>query len=315
MSPVWTHFNRRNGERVGAEAGATFQSAWWILIVTVAFGLTAGSASAALVVRGLTKSLRIAVKGLASGSGEVASASGQLALSSRSLAQASSEQAASIQKVSASSSMISTQAEDNQSHAQSATTLVTSSQKSFRDADHELDQMVAAMCEINTQSGKIAKIIKVIDEIAFQTNLLALNAAVEAARAGEAGMGFAVVADEVRSLSYRCAEAARDTSVLIEESITKANDGMGKVDHVARTIRSITGEVAQIQALVVQVQTGSQHQGEGIREMAASISQMQQATETTAASAKQSAVAARELSAQSVQLNEIVTDLVSLVRR
>src|SRR6202011_2193544 len=105
--------------------------------------------------------------------------------------------------------------------------------------NQSLDQMIVAMGEINTQSDKISKIIKVIDEIAMQTNILALNAAVEAARAGEAGMGFAVVADEVRNLSQRCSQAAKDTAALIEESIAKSNEGGVKLDQVTKAIRKI----------------------------------------------------------------------------
>ena len=162
------------------------------------------------------------------------------------------------------------------------------------------------MGEINTQSGKISKIIKVIDEIAFQTNILALNAAVEAARAGEAGMGFAVVADEVRNLAQRCAQAARDTAALIEESIAKSNDGKVKVDEVADAIRAITEESAKVKTLVDEVNLGSQEQARGIEQIGKAITQMEQVTQTTAASAEESAAAAEELNAQSETLKDIV---------
>ena len=124
-------------------------------------------------------------------------------------------------------------AHKNTENSQEAARLMALSRSKFDEAEQDLNQMVTAMSEINSQSDKIARIIKVIDEIAFQTNILALNAAVEAARAGEAGMGFAVVADEVRGLAQRSAQAAKDTSSLIEESISKSNNGKVKVDQAA----------------------------------------------------------------------------------
>src|SRR5947209_19942322 len=124
--------------------------------------------------------------------------------------------------------------------------------------------MVTSMQEINASSDKISKIIRVIDEIAFQTNILALNAAVEAARAGEAGMGFAVVADEVRNLAQRCAQAARDTAGLIEESIAKANGGRQRVDEVAVAMRAITEEAGKVRDLIDEVNRASQEQSRGI---------------------------------------------------
>jgi methyl-accepting chemotaxis protein/methyl-accepting chemotaxis protein-1 (serine sensor receptor) len=191
--------------------------------------------------------------------------------------------------------------------------LVTGSQQKFLQTNRSLDHMVIAMGDINTQSDKIAKIIKVIDEIAFQTNILALNAAVEAARAGEAGMGFAVVADEVRNLAQRCAQAARDTAQLIEDSIAKSNDGKARVDQVAIDIRAITGEFGKVKTLVDEVNQGSQEQTRGIEQVAQAIVQMQQVTESTAAGAEQSAAAAQQLSAHSVSLKDVVGRLTALV--
>jgi methyl-accepting chemotaxis protein/methyl-accepting chemotaxis protein-1 (serine sensor receptor) len=169
------------------------------------------------------------------------------------------------------------------------------------------------MYEINAQSGKISKIIKTIDEIAFQTNILALNAAVEAARAGEAGMGFAVVADEVRNLAQRAAQAAKDTSSLIEESIAKSNDGKAKVDQVAAAIQALTADSATIKTLVDEVNLGSQEQARGIDQIVKAISQMEQVTQKNAAGAEEGASAAEQLTAQSETVKDVLARLNTLV--
>jgi methyl-accepting chemotaxis protein/methyl-accepting chemotaxis protein-1 (serine sensor receptor) len=243
----------------------------------------------------------------------VASASSQVSSSSQSLAQGASEQAASLQETSASSEQINSMARKNAENSRAAADTVTRSEQRFAEANRSLDQMQSAMNEINASSDKISKIIKVIDEIAFQTNILALNAAVEAARAGEAGMGFAVVADEVRNLAQRCAQAAKDTATLIEDSIGKSSDGKAKVTQVAEAIRGVTEEAGKIKTLVEEVNLGSQEQARGIEQVAKAVTQMEQVTQKAAANAEESASAGEELSAQAETMRGIVRQLMSMV--
>ncbi|HTS46493.1 MAG TPA: methyl-accepting chemotaxis protein [Bryobacteraceae bacterium] len=246
---------------------------------------------------------------LSQGAEQVDSAAGQVSSSSQSLAQGTSEQAASLEETAASSEEISSMARKNAENTKSVAGLVAQSQLRFADTNRSLEQATAAMAEIKTQSDRIAKIIKVIDEIAFQTNILALNAAVEAARAGEAGMGFAVVADEVRNLAERSAQAAKDTAALIEDSIAKSNDGKTKVDQVAVAIHALTEESGKVKMLVDQVDSGIQEQARGVEQIGRAIATMDQVTQAAAANSEESAAAATELATQSDALKDLVRRL------
>jgi len=136
---------------------------------------------------------------------------------------------------------------------------------------------------------------------------------VEAARAGEAGLGFAVVADEVRNLAQRCAQAAKDTADLIEDSVAKSNAGKTKVDQVANAIRTVTEEAGKIKVLVDEISVGSQEQARGIEQIGTAITQMDHVTQTAAASAEEGASAAEELTAQSESLKAVVAQLTQMV--
>ena len=306
-------WNVEAGTRAASDAEGSAASArrWAWLLLLVSLGVGAGLSF--FLVRGVNTAMRRTVGGLNEMAGQVASAASQVASSSQAMAQGASEQAASLEETSSASEEINSMARKNAENSQTAAGLVTQSQQKFAETNVALEKMVGAMSDINASSGKVAKIIKVIDEIAFQTNILALNAAVEAARAGVAGMGFAVVAGEVRSLAQRCAQAAKDTAALIEESIGKSNDGKVKVDQVAALIRVITAESARVKTLVEEVSLGSQEQTRGIEQIAKSLTQMEQVTQQSAAGAEQGAAAAEQLTAQSATLIEVLQQLSSMV--
>jgi methyl-accepting chemotaxis protein/methyl-accepting chemotaxis protein-1 (serine sensor receptor) len=307
-----TRASRLRQEQATARTVKTIGHTQWVdgvlLVVLVCAGFTA-----LWMILGLASTLRTTIAELAQGSEQITTASSQVASASQALAQGASEQAASLEETSAAGEQINATARRNAEDSHAAAQLVTSSQRQFAEANQKLEQMVVAMREINASSDKIARIIKVIDEIAFQTNILALNAAVEAARAGEAGMGFAVVADEVRNLAQRSAQAARDTAALIEESIARSNDGRQKVDHVAEAIASILGEAVKVKDLVDAVSRGSEEQTGGIEQVARAIVQMQSVTQTTAASAEESAAASAELATQAAAMRNVAAHLEALV--
>ncbi|HEY0163693.1 MAG TPA: methyl-accepting chemotaxis protein [Edaphobacter sp.] len=302
-------WNKKGADASIAEIIKNTKSAWWFTLVTAIVALVAGAGIAWFMISTLNRQMHQVVAELTEGAEQIASAASQVASSSQSLAQGASEQAASIEETSASSEEINSMARKNTDNSRSMAELMTSSSDLIGKTNKELDEMVLSMDEINESSGKISKIIKVIDEIAFQTNILALNAAVEAARAGEAGMGFAVVADEVRNLAQRSAQAAKDTALLIEESIAKSNAGKRKVDQVADAIQKITVDSSKVKTLVDEVSLGSEEQSRGLDQIARAITQMEQVTQTSAANAEESAAAAEELNAQSDSLRDVVLRL------
>jgi len=194
----------------------------------------------------------------------------------------------------------------NAENSQTVARLMADTESRVGGANQALVQMVASMSEIEASSDKVARIIKVIDEIAFQTNILALNAAVEAARAGEAGRGFAVVAEEVRNLALRSKEAAKKTEVLIKGSVQLAQNGEGICRQVNANLDEIVASVGKVTTVVGEITKASDEQARGIAQVSQAVAEMDKVTQDNAASSEESASAAEELSGQAQDLGALV---------
>ena len=237
---------------------------------------------------------------------QVAAGSKQVSDSSIALSQGATEQASSIEELTASLEEISSQTKLNAQNANQANELAEVAKNTAVEGNSQMKAMQAAMDEINVSSANISKIIKVIDEIAFQTNILALNAAVEAARAGQHGKGFAVVAEEVRTLAARSAQAAKETTDMIEGSITKVEAGTKIANDTAEALTKIVEDVAKAATLVADIATASNEQATGIAQINQGIMQVSQVVQTNSATAEESAAASEELSSQAELLKESV---------
>jgi methyl-accepting chemotaxis protein len=246
-------------------------------------------------------------------SDEVASAAGEVASASQSLAEGASRQAASIEETSSSLEEMSAMTRQNADHAHQADALMKEANQTIATANSTMDRMTVSMENITRTSEETQKIVKTIDEIAFQTNLLALNAAVEAARAGEAGAGFAVVADEVRNLAMRAAEAAQNTSQLIEASVKQIKDGAGLVDVTNKAFDEVAEQALSVTQLIGEIAAASNEQAQGIRQVNDAVGKMDQIVQQNAATSEESASASEEMSAQAEQMKALVAELAALV--
>ena len=236
---------------------------------------------------------------------QVEAASGQVAGASQSLSQGAAEQAGSVQEISASMTQVGEQTRQNAANANKANEISHKARQAAEEGSRRMDEMLSAMEAINDASGNIAKIIKVIDEIAFQTNILALNAAVEAARAGEHGKGFAVVAEEVRNLAARSAAAARETTDMIDDSLVKVRRGTDLARDTSEALDRIVEGVGEAVEIVGEIAGASNEQATAIAEIGEGILQVSHVTQTNTATAEESASASEEMTSQAKALAEL----------
>ncbi len=254
----------------------------------------------------MSDNLNDVISSISTAAEQVSAGSRQVSDSSVELSQGATEQASSIEELTASLEEISTQTRLNAENAAQASSLAENVKTIALNGNKHMKEMLNAMDDINDSSSNISKIIKVIDEIAFQTNILALNAAVEAARAGQHGKGFAVVAEEVRNLAARSANAAKETTDMIEGSIRKVEGGTKIANETAEALGLIVDGVAKAADLVGNIAEASNEQAAGIEQINQGIMQVSQVIQANSATSEESAAASEELSSQAEVLSEQV---------
>ncbi|MFZ2445566.1 MAG: methyl-accepting chemotaxis protein [Syntrophobacteraceae bacterium] len=284
-----------------------------IIIGFILVGLVSGIVFAVLLARAIIKPIKSAITGLDEASDQVATASQQVSAASQHLAEGSSQQAASLEETSSSLEEMASMTRQNAHNATQARSDMDDAKVIVGKVGAHMEEMALAIDEITRSSEETGKIIKSIDEIAFQTNLLALNAAVEAARAGEAGAGFAVVADEVRNLAMRAADAAKNTSNLIENTIKAVKSGNELTRLTKEAFEENIAISSRIAQLVDEIATASEEQANGIGQISTAVTEMDRVVQQTAANAEESAAASEEMSAQAEQVKSYVRDLMAVI--
>ena len=252
----------------------------------------------------LVKDFRELASSIVSSAEQVDAGAKQVATSSMTLSQGSTEQASSVEELSASIAEISQRVKDNAADAETAKELSRKSGAIMQDSAVDMELTSKAMDDISSTSKDIGKVIKAIDDIAFQTNILALNAAVEAARAGAAGKGFAVVADEVRNLSQKSAEAAKSTTLLIENAIGAVEKGTSLVNKTSASFSQLAAQSSEVNKLVDRISTQAQEQAAAISQISVGIEQVSAVVQMNSATSEESAAASEELSSQANYLKE-----------
>ncbi|MEO1023228.1 MAG: methyl-accepting chemotaxis protein [Bacteroidota bacterium] len=296
-------------DEVHAMVGEAQLKSIWIALGSLLTVLIVGTGIAFLFASSLSRYLKDVVTNIAEGASQIDDSSTVLSNASQRLAEGSTNQAGRLQETSASIEEISAQIKHNAQNAQEGEDAVNASLPMLQNGLEAMSRLNNAMQEIQNSSRQTSNIIKTIDDIAFQTNLLALNAAVEAARAGEAGKGFAVVAEEVRHLAQRSAEAAKNTSSLIQSSQSSSEHGVLVAQEVSENLEQIERKITGISGIVIEISTASKEQSTGIEQLNSAMNQMDSQVQGNASASEESASIAEELSSQANGLMGIVREM------
>lgn len=229
-----------------------------------------------------------------------------LSSGAQTLAQGAEEQNESIDEFQKSLNIVSALTEQDGENADKVTHLSNLAWDAVMESDRKMHEMTEAMKEIENSSQEIAKVIKLIEDIAFQTNILALNAAVEAARAGAAGKGFAVVADEVRNLAAKSSEAANSTVAMIQKSNEAVGNGTNIVVATAEALRAVGENVKSMNTVLSRIGESTAEQGRAFKVMTAAAEQISAVVHANSSAAEENSAASEELSRQSETLKELV---------
>ncbi len=254
----------------------------------------------------MTTTVRNTLYQVSTSASQISSRVSQVSSGAMALAEGAVDQATSVDNLSNNLQRISAQVEDNSTNTQKVNEIAVVSGEVTESTLEDMSKMLNAMKEISNTSQDIGKVIKVIDDIAFQTNILALNAAVEAARAGEAGKGFAVVADEVRNLAQKSSEAAKNTTGLIEQSISAVRVGEGIATKANASFEDLAQKVSEMVTTINQIAKATEEQAEGIKGISSEIEQISNVVQTNTATSEESAAASEELSGQADALHVLV---------
>ncbi len=276
-------------------------------------GLLLSITLAVSITRSITKPVSRIVTTLTDSTHQISLSSNQLSDSSQDIANGAQEQAAGIEETSASLEELASMVKQNLANAREASLLSEKASTSSSDGYEKMQLMIKAMESISKSTEEIHTVIDVIDDIAFQTNMLALNAAVEAARAGEAGLGFAVVADEVKNLANRSSTSAKETAVMIKETLKNVDEGTKLSKEMEALFKDMLSNSKKVMEMNKEVESASRQQDEGINQVSTAMIQFDTIVQANASGAEETASAAEEMNGQVVTIEQIVSNLYTVV--